>query len=883
MLNRILSLICIALGLTCPPVWAVPITSFPATISGDVSPYDLISSVRLGSSGYYYYADHYEVNVVPGQQLTINMSTTDFDGYLYVLDSAGQVLASNDDYLDTRHSQVIHTAVNSGTLTIETTTYSSNVYSGNGSLSYAGYTLSVGSVGGGAVTTPTLSLPASSMAGDLVVTDAPAWSIIGAYADRYLINLAASQTIAIDHQSANFDAYLSVYDPYGTWQVSNDDFGGTLNSHISFTAPFAGTYTIEATSLSAGRTGAYTISVAESTSASTLYPSFYVYPSSGAAPLYVSFSNSSYSSNYNDLLSYYWDFGNGTTSTASSPTAAYLQAGTYNVVLTVRNQLGQAATYSGVVTATAAASAVTAYFQPSSTTAQANLPITFYNGSYSSYGIISSYTWEFGDGQFSTLANPTHTYATSGTYTVRLTVMDSNGQVGTSSQSLTVQASTASFSVGFRPSSTSARTGEAVTFVNQTYSPTGGLFYYLWSFGDGTGGSADASPTHPFSQAGVYVVTLTATNQLGQSASSSQTVTVTAGATLTSNFSFSVNSTTTTQIAFTNSSTSSNSADVLAYSWAFGDGQTSTDRNPTHTYSQAGSYTVTLAVSNTSGQTATSTPQSLTVTSSTSGSINVTGVVRLKPQALMGGFDPMLIDVADTSFKLLAIVRPGATPIQSVQFGSGSGGFAQSMTYAGTYASGDQRYEATLTFPRGSFPQSAVLGDLLGGDASQFRMSVVDSAQQQHFFPQVAFGNTPALTMPITSPNGQVSSTPGTVRLSPQVLAAGFDPMLIDIQDSSFDFAAIVRTGVVPIQSVSLTTNQSTFAQAMNFVETLPNGDKKYKATFTFTRGAFAGLGGQNLAGLFGTQAGQFNATVTDQAQQTHSFPEIRFGNYPAL
>ncbi|MFH1026939.1 MAG: PKD domain-containing protein, partial [Pseudomonadota bacterium] len=709
MMRKILLLVGMAIGLLVVPAWAVPISSFPSTIYGELSAYDLSSSGR--GSGYY--ADHYEVNVVPGQQLTINMDTVayNYDGYLFLLNSSGSVIASNDDFNDTRHSQIIYTATAAGTLTIETTSYSSGVYSGNGSIVTAGYNLSVASVGGSNVTTQTLSLPSSSASGSLATTDAPSRAIIGAYADNYLVSLAAGQTIAVDHASSAFDAYLTVYDANGNWLASNDDFGGTLNSHISFTASVAGTYTIEATSLSSGRTGNYTVSVTEGATTSTLTASFYAYPASGTAPLFVSFANSSYSSNGSDVLSYFWDFGNGTSSTTSSPSVTYQQAGTYNVVLTVRNQNGQSATYSQTVTAQQPISMVSATFTVGSSAPQANIPIAFYNGSYSSTGTITSYTWEFGDGQYATVANPQHTYTTAGTYTVRLSVMDSNGQMGTYSQAVTVQASVATFSVSYRISSASPRANELVTFVNQTYSATPDTFTYLWNFGDGQTSTA-MNPSHTFTQAGIYIVRLTATNQLGQSADSTQTITIqSSGADLVSNFSFAVDATSGLTVAFTEEASSSLEllGDVLTYSWDFGDGQTSTDSNPTHTYTSAGSYSVVLTIQNFAGQTTASAPQTVSVSASTSGTINVSGTVRLKPQVLMGGVDPMLIDLADTSFKLVALVRPGVMPVQSVQFGSGSGGFTQQMNYSGTYSNGDQRYEATFVFPRGAFPEAAVL------------------------------------------------------------------------------------------------------------------------------------------------------------------------------
>jgi PKD repeat protein len=64
------------------------------------------------------------------------------------------------------------------------------------------------------------------------------------------------------------------------------------------------------------------------------------------------------------------------------------------------------------------------------TSACVNTTVTFSN---TSTGTPTSYLWNFGDGQTSTLANPTHTYATSGSYTVTLTVTNTAGNNSTTS------------------------------------------------------------------------------------------------------------------------------------------------------------------------------------------------------------------------------------------------------------------------------------------------------------------------------------------------------------------------------------------------------------------------------------------------------------------
>lgn len=76
-------------------------------------------------------------------------------------------------------------------------------------------------------------------------------------------------------------------------------------------------------------------------------------------------------------------------------------------------------------------------------------------------------------------------------------------------------------------------------------------------------------------------------------------------------------------VAFTGTGSSTVSTDVLTYLWTFGDGSTSTEKNPSHAFAAAGTYSVTLAVSNATGQSGSATAQSITVTSGGSSTLIV--------------------------------------------------------------------------------------------------------------------------------------------------------------------------------------------------------------------------------------------------------------------
>ena len=209
----------------------------------------------------------------------------------------------------------------------------------------------------------------------------------------------------------------------------------------------------------------------------------------------------------------------------------------------------------------------------------------------------TAWIWSFGDGASSTEQNPSHTYTTAGTYTVTLTATNAGGsdtvtRTGYIAASKTTTAPTATFVSNI----TSGTASLGVQFVDaSTYSPTG----WAWSFGDG-GTSAEQNPVHTYTTAGTYTVTLTATNVGG-----SDTVTRTGFITVSVSSSEPVASfvptatTGTIPLAVQFVDTSTNSP--TSWVWSFGDGGTSSEKNPSHTYTTAGTYTVTLTATNTGG------------------------------------------------------------------------------------------------------------------------------------------------------------------------------------------------------------------------------------------------------------------------------------------
>jgi Zn-dependent metalloprotease len=124
-------------------------------------------------------------------------------------------------------------------------------------------------------------------------------------------------------------------------------------------------------------------------------------------------------SSINYPTAWLWDFGDGTTSTLQNPVHNYSASGTYNVTLTATNPFGTDSQVSSVtVQVTPVAISITGIRMPNE--------VLQFNGTSAG---ATSYSWDFGDGYFAGLQNPTHTYTANGIYIVALTVQNGSCNV----------------------------------------------------------------------------------------------------------------------------------------------------------------------------------------------------------------------------------------------------------------------------------------------------------------------------------------------------------------------------------------------------------------------------------------------------------------------
>ncbi len=213
-------------------------------------------------------------------------------------------------------------------------------------------------------------------------------------------------------------------------------------------------------------------------------------------------------------------------------------------------------------------------------------------------GDVLVFTWKFDDGDEALGEEVTHTFASSGDKSVNLTVSDGVNEdtrdVPFTVNGLQCAAPAPGITASFTVQEVAGKAG-TFTFKNTSKGAT----KYSWDFGDGTT-SADANPTHTYEHSGSYEVTLTASDDKGNSKTYSQSVTVTlpSDGGITASFTFEAVAGSDGTYQFTNTSEG-----AVKFAWDFGDGQTSTDENPKHTYAKSGSYKVTLTVTDADGNT----------------------------------------------------------------------------------------------------------------------------------------------------------------------------------------------------------------------------------------------------------------------------------------
>jgi len=213
-----------------------------------------------------------------------------------------------------------------------------------------------------------------------------------------------------------------------------------------------------------------------------------------------------------------WSFGDGAFSVEPNPVHTYTAAGAFDVTLTALGAGGTSSlTKAGLVTATdpGGSNPPVANFRVDRTAGNVPLPVQFTD---LSTGEVSAWSWNFGDGSFSSAQNPLHSYLADGVYTVTLTASGPGGSNVISKLDLiTANVPNAAFDVDFVANLTTGPAPLTVRF--RAVNVVGRALIGTFDFGDGTTGTVSAGNgrvTHVYGTPGTYTVTLTANDGVNE-------------------------------------------------------------------------------------------------------------------------------------------------------------------------------------------------------------------------------------------------------------------------------------------------------------------------------------------------------------------------------
>lgn len=305
----------------------------------------------------------------------------------------------------------------------------------------------------------------------------------------------------------------------------------------------------------------------------------------GCSPIFVRFTNLS------SPLSgstFYWDFGNGNTSTAMHPQATFIDPGNYTVKLVVTNGGGKdSLVVENFIVVRQNPKALFSF--SGDTLGCAPFSASFTNLSSDQQGAELTYVWSFGDGSKSSEVNPVMSYSTGGDFDVTLLATNQYGCTDAFSMDKVVHVLKPIAKFG--ADQTYSCNGKlSVAFNNLTESPV--PFTSGWTFGDGNT-SSEKSPINQYAQAGNYTVKLSVTDSYGCTGAIERAelirIVKTEALFAMSDDTICPQGT----VRLTNVSKNAN-----RFTWMFGDGTTSSVQNPEKRYNLAGDYPVSLIASN---------------------------------------------------------------------------------------------------------------------------------------------------------------------------------------------------------------------------------------------------------------------------------------------
>jgi len=386
------------------------------------------------------------------------------------------------------------------------------------------------------------------------------------------------------------------------------------------------------------------------------------------------------------LLTYEWDFGDGSATGASKAnkvvTHTYADSGVYLVRLVVRDDDWSESNYATLESQLLVVEG----------TATGNGTVTFTYGTEGGSGsngtgggggsnVTYDVYWDFGDGNYAEGPNVTHTYESDGLYVVTLILTDAFGAMSVHHLLVTVLNSPPTADAG---PDVAGFEDEALSFSGSGTDPGGGPLTYSWDFGDGATGTGQAV-SHAFTQSGTYTVTLTVTDSDGLSDADTCTATIGNVAPVAA-FTTSAAAYEGDVVTFYGTSTTDSASDLplLQYVWQFGDGATASGATATHAYADEGTYTVRLTV--TDDDDASSTTTGTLTLANAAPAATIASVVSNNTDVLPG--DNVTFTGSGTD--------PGSSDTLSYSWSFGDGATATGISATHSYA-GAGNYTVTLT------------------------------------------------------------------------------------------------------------------------------------------------------------------------------------------
>ncbi len=305
-------------------------------------------------------------------------------------------------------------------------------------------------------------------------------------------------------------------------------------------------------------------------------------PSVGCGSLTVEFFDVS----TGNPSSWYWDFGNGLTSTDQHP-VMFFSPGVYDIVLKVEDSIS--------FDIISVQNAIKVYELPNvNFTVNRNsgclpLNVVFEDLSTSSSPIVSWF-WDFGDGGNDSSSISSYQYQNEGAFDVSLLVIDANQCANLASFSNFIKTEERPFIDFISTPEFSCQSNQQVDFLNTTSNVTN--YFYKWDFGDGQTSTLN-NPSHIYSNQGIYDIALIASSSICID-TLQKTNHVTVEGSLGVDFSTNDSIVCLDDSVFFHNESSQYASDFY---WDFGDGNSSTLSNPVHLYANPGQYDVSLKVS----------------------------------------------------------------------------------------------------------------------------------------------------------------------------------------------------------------------------------------------------------------------------------------------